>query len=113
MPYRQTVLTCNVPAIIHNLKYLEERSHKRLIPVIKANAYGTDDFYLAKILKSLDYDLLAVSSLDEALHLRKHGYDRNLLILGYTAPQDLKLCKNHDLSIIIPDETYLKDKKKA
>lgn len=104
---RNTILTINIDNLLFNLDYLKRINHKNIIPVIKADAYGTCDFYVAKLLASKGIKLVAVSSIDEAIHLRRHGIDIDILILGYVSIEDLSLVKQYDLSIITVNEDYI------
>lgn len=57
---------------------------KRIIAVVKANAYGHGAVRLSQLYSELGADMLAVSSVDEALELRRGGVSLPVIILGYT-----------------------------
>lgn len=73
-------------AILHNVeeikKLLDEKT--KIMAVVKANAYGHGDCVVAKLLENNGIDTFAVSSVDEALTLRRAGITKDILILGYT-----------------------------
>lgn len=98
--HRPTYLTVNTDAVLNNVSKLALKSGKEMIAVIKANAYGVGDIEAAHILKKAGIKFFAVSSLDEALHLRKHGINEELLILGYVDEKDLPIIKDNDLTIL-------------
>ena len=52
--------------------------------VIKANAYGHGAVRMAEFYQKMKADYLAVSNIEEALQLRKHGIALPILVLGYT-----------------------------
>ncbi len=104
--HRNTYMVINTDSLIHNIDYLKNHNHKEIIPVIKANAYGTCDYYIAKLLQKHNISLLAVSSLDEAINLRLHEVTCDILILGYVDIKDLHLVKEYNLSIITVSEDY-------
>lgn len=78
----RNILFVDLGAIYSNLKYLEELSGKRAIPVIKADGYGLGAVELAKFLEKRGYELFAVASYDEAMELRESGVKGEILILS-------------------------------
>lgn len=74
--------------------------------VVKANAYGTVDYKIARFLEDKGVDFFAVSSLEEALRLRVNNIKSNILIMGYV--DELNIVKQNDLSIIIPSLSFIK-----
>lgn len=92
---------------LHNLNYLQDISHKQLIAVIKANAYGTVDHIMAKYAKNAGINCFAVSSLIEALNLRKYDKDSEIIILGYVPIDDIYVAKKYDLSISTVSLDYI------
>lgn len=58
-----------------------------LMAVIKANAYGHGEDGILKKLCECGVKYFAVSNLDEAVSVRKHCPDGEILILGYTPPE--------------------------
>lgn len=105
--HRNTYLTINIDNLLYNINYLKSISNKDIIPVIKANAYGTCDYYVAKLMQENGIKIVAVSSLDEALKLRSHNINIDILILGYVNKNDLPLLKKYDLSMITISEEYI------
>ena len=52
---------------------------KKIMPVIKANAYGT---YINKDLELISqFDIVAVAIVEEALYLRELGYKKAITII--------------------------------
>lgn len=88
--YRNTLATINLDALSYNIKSLESIHQSKLIAVVKANAYGHGDLMVVKHLESLGIDFFAVASLDEALNLRIHGVQSDILLLGYLDPRDVQ-----------------------
>jgi len=54
--------------------------------IIKANAYGHGAVQMARLYEELGAEFFAVSNIEEALQLRRHGIERPILVLGYTDP---------------------------
>ena len=55
-----------------------------IIGVVKADAYGHGDWYIASELSKLGVHFFAVSNLEEALSLRRKEIEGDILILGVT-----------------------------
>ena len=97
--YRNTWMEVNLDAVADNVKKLKEICGKKIIAVLKADAYGCGDSHVAGAVLEAGADMLAVSSLDEALMLRNEGYDGELLILGATDPADVQIMIENNISV--------------
>lgn len=97
--YRNTWLEIDLDAIYENVKTTKEICKKKYIAVVKANAYGMGDIEVAKTCLEAGADMLAVSSLDEALALRNAGFDTKILIMGATNPEDKEILIAQKISI--------------
>lgn len=73
-------------AILHNVEEIKKliQEPTEIMAVVKANAYGHGDTVVAKLLENNGITSFAVSSVDEAVNLRKVGVTSDILILGYT-----------------------------
>ena len=69
---------------------------KKMLAVIKADAYGHGAVEVAEALDDL-VDFFAVAFIDEALELRRANIDKPILILGYTDPSDYELIIRYDV----------------
>ena len=58
-----------------------------IMAVVKADAYGHGEAEILHKLTSCGIKYFAVSNLDEAISVRKHCVDGEILILGYTPPE--------------------------
>lgn len=85
----RTWVEIDLQKVIHNTKIIDQLiGDTKIMAVVKANCYGHGDIEVARLLQDkLNIDFFAVSSIDEAIHLRKNGINQNILILGYT-PQE-------------------------
>lgn len=101
---RKTYLEINIDNIYDNYGTFLAKTNKKMIVVVKANAYGTTDYKIASYLEEKGVDFFAVSSLDEAIRLRKHNINSNILVMGYV--HNLDLVREYNLSIIIPTKEY-------
>lgn len=67
-----------------------------LVAVVKANAYGHGDTAVAPFLQKKGVKWFAVSNVNEAKTLRNCGIKGEILILGYTSPENIdELCDNN------------------
>lgn len=77
----------DLDAAAHNMRQI--RKHVgldvKIAAVVKANAYGHGSVELAKTFAENGADCFAVSSLDEAVELRRYAHiDKEIFILGHT-----------------------------
>lgn len=70
---------------------------KKLLAVIKANAYGHDSVQVAKTLDDLS-DYYGVACIDEGIELRNAGIDKPILILGETDESLFQELIHHDIT---------------
>ncbi len=79
----------NLSALEHNIKEISSLlcENTSIMAVIKADAYGHGEDDILKKLCDCNIKYFAVSNLDEALSVRKHCPDGEILILGYTPPE--------------------------
>lgn len=89
--YRKTWLEINLDAIYENVKNIKDICGKKFIAVLKADAYGCGDIQVAKACLDAGADMIAVSSLDEAVILRNKGYEGELFILGAVDPSEVSV----------------------
>jgi len=82
--FRPTKAMINLQAIQQNVKNFKKfiRPNVQIIAVVKANAYGHGDVAVAQAALEAGATILAVATPDEALHIRAHFEDPDILILG-------------------------------
>lgn len=78
----------------------------RLMPAIKANAYGHGAIPIAGELNRLGVDAFCVACIAEGIALRRAKIKGKILILGYTPPEDFPLLVRYRLSQTVIDYTY-------
>ena len=79
---------------------------KRVMIVIKANAYGHGDVEVAKILSKEGVTDFAVATIDEAIHLRENNIQGQILILGYTPLDRAEEIYKYDITQTLISEEY-------
>ena len=80
----------------------------RLMPAIKANAYGHGAVAVARELNAVGVNAFCVATLHEGVELRKNGITGEILILGYTHPSEFHLLRKHHLTQTVLDNEYAK-----
>src|SRR6266545_1895034 len=84
--------------LLHNLARLRAVVHPaRLMPVVKANAYGAGAIPVATALASEGVDAFAVASVPEAVELRQAGIAATILVLTYFDRHEVDAILEHDL----------------
>ena len=78
----------------------------KLMAVVKANAYGHGDIRISKELNKMGVFSFAVATLSEGVELRRNGIKGEILIFGYTHPQDFKLLVKYHLIQTVVDLEY-------
>ena len=94
-------------ALRHNLHVIRQHSRgARTMAVVKANAYGHG---LLTVITALDEaDGFAVASIDEALQIRQTGWTKPVLLLeGIFSEDELPLCRQHRLSMVVHNRQQL------
>ncbi len=105
----RSVLTIKRDAINHNVREVARFSQKKIIAVIKSNAYGVGVKHVAMILRELEpIDAFAVATVGEGVELRETGFRRKILILGGVFPEEIEAIKEYSLTPVVSDPEHLK-----
>lgn len=78
----------------------------RLMPVIKANAYGHGAVLVARELNACGIASFCTATVTEAVELRKGGVKGDILVLGYTHPKQFPLLRRYHLMQTVVDASY-------
>lgn len=89
MYHHLNTLTVFPKNLKHNWETLQTISWLSCAPVVKSNAYGHGLKLLAKVWNTYDILFICVDSLFEAYELRKYGYKKDILIMGFVDPSDI------------------------
>lgn len=94
----------DLSAIKNNVREIKKViGDKKIIGVIKANAYGHGAVETGKALKEEGVNFFAVAILEEALELRRAGFEDEILILGWTPSEDYQKCLENNLILCLYD----------
>lgn len=85
MNYANSYAVVDLDAIRENFEAIKQRAGVPVMAVVKANAYGHGAVPVAKMLEE-HCAFFGVSSLAEALELRRAGIQKDILLLGHTNP---------------------------
>lgn len=109
MNLRNTYALINLKNLKHNIKEIKKyyNDYKYYIGVVKANAYGHGDI-IAKSLEEAGLNYLAVSSLEEAISVRKYT-KLPILCFGYIDLKDIDLVIKNNITLSIISYEYYKE----
>lgn len=105
----RTHIELNKAHLLHNLKLFREVSGRKLMFVVKANAYGhglAQVIAMTKDWEGIDY--YAVDSLEEALVIRQAEPQKKILVLGWADDRELKDLVLNGIEMVVPSADYLK-----
>lgn len=102
-PLRPTVCEIDLKALANNLHVIKQESGKtrKILAVVKADAYGHGAVEVSNVLEKLGVDFLGVAFLDEAIELRHSGIKTPIVILGGLMEGQEKAVIKYDLIPLI------------
>lgn len=98
----------HLPAIKHNLNTLRQhiRSTTRLMVIVKALAYGTEDIRMARYLASCGVDILGVSYVDEGVALKRSGVSQAIFAFNL-APYEVAKAVKWNIEVGVQDKLLI------
>ncbi len=96
---RPTIMEIDLNALDHNINAIQNKvgPNVKLMPVIKANGYGT---YINKRLDFLNkFDIVAVATVDEGVDLRNIGYEKEIFVLNQPYYEEITKIINYKLVV--------------
>lgn len=95
-------------ALAHNIAFFRSRlpENCRLMPAVKAEAYGHGAVVTSRLLNRLGVDAFCVACASEGVALREAGIRGEILILGYTPPADFPRLYRYQLTQTVIDYPY-------
>jgi len=97
---RPTQVEVNLSRLAANLQTI--RSHvkpSRIMPILKANAYGHGLVRIAQLMQDLGADYIGVAVLEEGILLRQNGVTMPILVLGGILGNQVPHFIQHDLTL--------------
>lgn len=100
----------NMDHLRHNIDLLRALlpSGCKLMPAVKANAYGHGAVLIALELNRLGIYAFCVATLQEGIELRENGIRGDILVLGYTSPEEFGRLHQYDLMQTVINHDYAK-----
>ncbi|MBP3255413.1 MAG: alanine racemase [Clostridia bacterium] len=101
---RPAYLEIDLNNLEYNINKIQETVGKdvKLMPVIKANGYGT---YINQRLEVLNkFDIVAVANVDEGVNLRNLGYEKEIFVLNQ--PYETEIEKIIKYNIVVGISSY-------
>lgn len=106
---RPTVMEVNLDAFNHNIQQIQKYvgNDVKIMPVIKANAYGT---YINKKIEILEqFDIVAVALVDEAVDLRKNGFTKEIFVLNQPYKDEIDKIVKYNITIGLSSNDFLNE----
>ncbi|MDO7977380.1 alanine racemase [Oceanotoga sp. DSM 15011] len=97
---RGTFALIDIDNYLQNLEYINKKTNTKIMPVLKADAYGHGSKVLAKHALKEGYERFAVAFLDEAVELIKNGIKKPILVFNYFNPEMMKYIDDYSEYII-------------
>ena len=105
---RPTIMEVNLNHFWHNVKLIKSNlsSETKIMPVIKANAYGT--FINTRLDVLNEFDIVAVAVVSEGATLRKIGYKKEVFVLNQPYVEEIDEIIENNLTIGISGTEFVK-----
>ena len=118
---RPTRVEVDLKILTENFNRIKDYAGCKVMPILKANAYGHGLVRIAQLYESLKADYLGVAVVEEGILLREMGIKMPILVLGGVWGNQIPLFLKNDLAITASsidklkqiDETSAKMKIKA
>ncbi len=92
-----------------NIEYIRNKiGNRKIIAMVKANAYGTGDTLVAQELQNMGVDAFGVANIEEAKRIRQAGIQGMILVTCVVYTDELKEAIANDISMSISDIEELK-----
>lgn len=100
----------NLENLANNIKEIKKGipSNKKMLAIVKADAYGHGAQMLAQTMLASGVDAFGVSSIDEGLDLREVKIKAPILVVGAVPVWAVETAAQNDISIAIFNEEHLK-----
>jgi alanine racemase len=95
---RPTRARVDLGAVVSNFRLFRRRTQKRVLCVVKADAYGHGAVPVARALEGAGADFFCVAIAEEAVGLRRAGLRSPILLLNYSRAGDVALHRAYGLT---------------
>ncbi|WP_107839631.1 alanine racemase [Metasolibacillus meyeri] len=108
--YRPTKAIINLRAIQENIIQLKKhlQSDVQIIAVVKANGYGHGDIEVAHAALKAGATLLAVATPEEAIHVRSHMPNVDILVLGASSASFASYAAENNIALTVFSKEWIR-----
>ena len=102
-------LEINLNNLQYNIEQIQKKIGKnvKLMPVIKANGYGT---YINQRLDVLNqFDIVAVANVDEGVYIRELGYNKEIFVLNQPYESEIEKIIKYDIVVGISSYEFAEE----
>lgn len=87
----------------YNIEYIKNniKADKKIIAMVKANAYGAGDVLVANYLQEIGITDFGVANIDEALRLRNNKITGMILVTSVSTQDEIDLTIKNDISLSV------------
>ena len=97
---RPTLVEVDLSRLAENFRAIRAKvAPAKMMPILKANAYGHGLVEVARWMESLGADYLGVAVVEEGIYLREQGVQMPILVLGGILGNQVPHFLKHDLTI--------------
>ena len=104
---RPTVLEVNLENFKYNIEQIKKflKPQTKIMPVIKADGYGT---YINKRIDIInEFDIVAIATVDEGVNLRNLGFKKEIFVLNQPYITEIEKIVENNLTIGICSKEFL------
>ena len=102
-----TIMEVNITNFKHNINEIKKylNNNIKIMPIIKANAYGT---YLNTRLDILNlFDIVGVANVSEGIFLRTIGYEKDIFVLNQPSTNEVENIINNNLIVGVSSNDFI------
>ncbi len=107
-PDHRAWIEVDLSAVVENARTVARAAGTRLLPVVKANAYGVGAVAVSGALETVDPWGYAVATIPEGADLRRAGIGRPVLVLTPARPAEFAALAEHDLRPVFDDPATIR-----
>ncbi len=106
---RPTVMEVDLEAFKYNVSQIQKYAGNsmKMMPVIKANAYGTYINTRNDIINN--FDIVAVAVVDEAVALREQGFKKEIFVLNQPYKDEIDKIVKNNITIGVSSDSFLEE----
>ena len=104
---RPTIMEINTKNFINNINKIKKYVNKEIMPIIKANGYGTHINQNISLINM--FNIVGVAIIDEAIELRKINYQKEIFVLNQPSIEDIPDIIKYNITIGISEISFIKE----